>query len=67
MISARADLEEEILQLSRQINVLSSAEKKKEGKTGGEAPVVIMTKQRTDIQLRLTYRKSSTISKVDSS
>jgi hypothetical protein len=41
MTSARADLEEEILQLSRQIDALSSAEKKKEGKTNGEVSVVI--------------------------
>ena len=65
MTSARADLEEEILQLSRQIDALSSAEKKKEGKTNGEVSVVIMTKQPTDIELRLTYRKSSSISSVD--
>jgi hypothetical protein len=65
MSSARAELEEEILQLSRQIDALSSAEKKKEGKTDGEVSVVIMTKQPTDIQLRLTYRKSSTLSNVD--
>ena len=58
MTSARADLEEEILQLSRQIDALSSAEKKKEGKTDGEVSVVIMSKQPTDIELRLTYRKS---------
>ena len=64
MTSSRADLEEEILQLSRQIDALSSAEKKKEGKTDGEVTVVIMTKQPTDIQLRLTYRKSSSISNV---
>lgn len=63
--SSRADLEEEILQLTRQIDALSSAEKKKEGKTDGEVSVVIMTKQPTDIQLRLTYRKSSIISNVD--
>jgi len=63
MSSARAELDEEILQLSRQIDALSSAEKKKEGKTDGEVSVVIMTKQPTDIQLRLTYRKSSSISK----
>jgi len=65
MTSTRADLEEEILQLSRQIDALTSAEKKKEGKTDGEVSVVIMTKKPTDIQLRLTYRKSSSISKVD--
>ena len=65
MTSTRAELEEEILQLSRQIDALSSAEKKKEGKTDGEVSVVIMTKQPTDIQLRLTYRKLSPISNVD--
>jgi hypothetical protein len=65
MASTRAELEEEILQLSRQIDALSSTEKKKEGKTDGEVSVVIMTKQAADIQLRLTYRKSSPISNVD--
>jgi hypothetical protein len=65
MTSARADLEEEILQLSRQIDAWSSAEEKKEGKTSGEVSVVIVTKQPTDIQLRLTYRKSLSISNVD--
>ena len=65
MTSSRADLEEEILQLSRQIDALSSAEKKKEGKTDGEVSLVIMTKQPTDIQLKLTYRKSSSISDVN--
>ena len=64
MTSTRADLEEEIFQLSRQIDALSSAEKKKEGKTDGEVSVVILTKQPTDIQLKLTYRKSR-ISNVD--
>ena len=65
MASARADLEEEILQLSRQIDALLSAEKKKKGKTDGEVSVVIMAKQPTDIQLRLTYRELSSISNVD--
>ena len=60
MTSARADLEEEIVRLSRQIDALSSAEKKK-GKTDGEVSVVIMTKQPTDIQLRLSYRKLSIV------
>ena len=64
MTSARADLEEEILQLSRQIDALSFAEKKK-GKTDGEVSVVIMAKQPTDIQLKLTYRELSSISNVD--
>ncbi|KAH9985664.1 hypothetical protein BJV74DRAFT_797022 [Russula compacta] len=53
--SARADLEEDILQISRQIEVLSSAETKKQGITNGEVTVVIMAKQATDIELRLTY------------
>ena len=66
MTSSNADLQEEILQLSRQIDALSSAEKKKEGKTDGEVSVVIMTKQPTDIQLKLTYRKSLSIPGVDS-
>ncbi len=65
MASSRADLEEEILQLSRQIDTLTSAERKKEGKTDGEVSVVITTKQPTDIQLRLTYRTLSAISNVD--
>ena len=56
MTSTRADLEEEILQLSRQINMLSSAEKKKQGRTDGEVSVVIMAKKATNIELRLTYR-----------
>ena len=56
MTSTRADLEEEILQLSRQIDLLSSAEKKKEGETNGEISVVIMAKKATNIELRLTYR-----------
>ncbi|KAF8480302.1 hypothetical protein DFH94DRAFT_630541 [Russula ochroleuca] len=55
LTSTRADLEEEILQLSRQIDALSSAEKKKEGKTDGEVSMVIMAKKTTDIELRLTY------------
>jgi hypothetical protein len=57
--STRADLEEEILQLSRQIDVLSSTETKKKGKTNGEVTVVIMAKNATDVELRLTYRMSS--------
>jgi hypothetical protein len=61
MTSTRADLEEEILQLTRQIDALSSTEKKRKEKMDGEVSVVVMTKQATDIQLRLTYRKSSSI------
>ncbi|KAI0287205.1 hypothetical protein BC826DRAFT_917531 [Russula brevipes] len=53
--SARADLEEEILQLSRQIDLLSSAEEKKQGRANGEVAVVIMAKRATEIELRLTY------------
>jgi hypothetical protein len=54
--STRAELEEEILQLTRQIDVLSSTEVKKQGMADGEVTVVIMAKQATDIKLRLTYR-----------
>ena len=46
MTSTRVDLEEEILQLSRQIYLLSSAEKKKQGETDGEISVVVMAKRR---------------------
>jgi hypothetical protein len=64
MTSTRAELEEEILQLSRQIDLLSSAEKKKQGKADGEVSVVIMVKKATNIELRLTYRMSSSFSTV---
>ena len=53
--STRADLEEEIFQLSRQTDMLSSYEMKKQGKTNGEVTVVIMAKKSTNIELRLTY------------
>lgn len=56
--STRAGLEEEILQLSRQIDRMSSCETKKQGKTNGEVTVVIMAKKATNIELRLTYRMS---------
>ena len=56
--SAHAGLEEEILQLSRQIDILSSCETKKQGQTNGEVTVVIMAKKATNIELRLTYRMS---------
>jgi hypothetical protein len=59
--STRVDLEEEILQLSRRIDVLSSSETKKKGTTNGEVTVVIMAKKATDVELRLTYRMSSPI------
>ncbi|KAF8260764.1 hypothetical protein EI94DRAFT_1833686 [Lactarius quietus] len=51
----RVELEEEILQLTRQIAVLSSAAEKKQGKSDGEVTVVIMVKQATEIELKLTY------------
>jgi hypothetical protein len=57
--STRADLKEEILQLSRQIDLLSPSETKKKGKTNGEVTVVIMAKKATEVELRLTYRTSS--------
>ena len=56
--STRAGLEEEILQLSRQIDMLSLCETKKQGKTNGEVTVVIMAKKATNVELRLTYRMS---------
>jgi hypothetical protein len=59
--SARADLGEEILQLERQIDALSSTEKEKKGTTNGEVSVVIVAKKATDIELRLTYRMLSSI------
>jgi hypothetical protein len=65
MTSTRADLEEDILQLSRHIDMISSAEKKKHGKTDGEVSVVIMAKKATNIELRLTYRMWSSIPNVD--
>jgi hypothetical protein len=65
MTSTRADLKEEILQLSCQIDVLSSTEKKKQGKTDGQVSMVIMAKQATDIELRLSCRMLSSISKID--
>ncbi|KAI0252907.1 hypothetical protein BJV78DRAFT_1281252 [Lactifluus subvellereus] len=53
--STRAELEEEILQVTRQIDMLWSSEVKKQGNADGEATVVIMAKQATNIELRLTY------------
>jgi hypothetical protein len=55
MTSARADLEEEILQLSRRIDLMSSAEKKKQGKPDGEVPLVIMV-EGYQYRARVTYR-----------
>jgi len=54
--SRRVELEEEILQLTRQIEVLSSAEETKQGSADGEVTVVIAAKQETEIELKLTYR-----------
>ena len=54
--STRAGLEEEILQITRQINVLSSAEERKQGESDGEVTVVVLAKQATEIELKLTYR-----------
>ena len=59
MASARADLDEEILQLERQTEALSSTRTKKQGRTDGEVSVVIMAKKAADIELRLTYRMLS--------
>ena len=56
MRSQRVELDEEILQLTRQIDVLSSAEERKQGKSDGEVAVVIVAKQETEIELKLTYR-----------
>ncbi|KAH9008637.1 hypothetical protein EDB83DRAFT_489714 [Lactarius deliciosus] len=53
--TTRVELEEEILQLTRQIDVLSSAEERKQGKSDGEVTVVIVAKQATEIALKLTY------------
>ncbi|KAH9017128.1 hypothetical protein EDB83DRAFT_2528731 [Lactarius deliciosus] len=53
--TTRVELEEEILQLTRQIDVLSSAEERKQGKSDGEVTVVIVVKQATEIELKLTY------------
>jgi hypothetical protein len=65
MSSAQADMNEEIVQIEHQIEVLSSSEKKKKGIMDGEVSVVIMAKQPTDIELRLTYRMSLSISNDD--
>ena len=54
--SQRVEMEEEILQLTRQIDVLLSAEQKKQGLSDGEVTVVIAAKQATEIELKLTYR-----------
>jgi hypothetical protein len=58
MGSTRAELEERMLELTREIDALSSTQVKKQGKASGEVTVVIMAKQATDIKLRLTYRMS---------
>ncbi|KAI0264596.1 hypothetical protein BC834DRAFT_826093 [Gloeopeniophorella convolvens] len=53
--STRAALKEEVLQLSRQIDVLASAEVNKQGEADGEVVVVILAKQVTTVELKLTY------------
>ncbi|KAH9046194.1 hypothetical protein EDB84DRAFT_1558437 [Lactarius hengduanensis] len=53
--TTRNELEEEILQLTRQINVLSSADERKQGKSDGEVTVAVVAKQATEIELKLTY------------
>ncbi|KAH9059613.1 hypothetical protein EDB87DRAFT_1684675 [Lactarius vividus] len=53
--ATRVELEEEILQLTRQIDVLSLAEERKQGKSNGEVTVVVVAKQATEIELKLTY------------
>ncbi|KAH9027688.1 hypothetical protein EDB85DRAFT_2133997 [Lactarius pseudohatsudake] len=53
--TTRNKLEEEILQLTRQINVLSSADERKQGKSDGEVTVAVVAKQATEIELKLTY------------
>ena len=57
--STRASLEEEIFQLSHQIDSLTSCETKKQAKTNGEVTVVVITKKATNVKLRLTYRMLS--------
>jgi len=59
--STRIELEEEILQLSRQIDALSTYETKKRGKTDGEVTVVIMAKKTVNLELKLTYRMSPSL------
>jgi hypothetical protein len=54
--SQRVEMDEEILQLTRQIDVLLSPELKKQGLSDGEVTVVIAAKQATEIELKLTYR-----------
>lgn len=53
--STRVGLEQEILQLTRQIAMLSSAEERKQGKSDGEVSIIITAKQATEIELKLTY------------
>ena len=57
----RIELEEEILQLSRQIDALSTYKTKKRGKTDGEVTVVIMAKKTFNLELKLTYRMSPSV------
>ncbi|KAI0263136.1 hypothetical protein BC834DRAFT_337517 [Gloeopeniophorella convolvens] len=52
--STRAALKE-VLQLSRQIDVLASAEVNKQGEADGEVAVVILATQAITVELKLTY------------
>jgi len=59
--STRASLEEDIFQLSRQIDALTSRETKRQGTRSGEVTVAVMTKRATNIKLKLTYRMLSLV------
>ncbi|KAI0064999.1 hypothetical protein BV25DRAFT_1914144 [Artomyces pyxidatus] len=52
---ARMDLDEQILQLTRQIGKLERERAKKRGTTKGVVTVVVMTQQATEVELKLTY------------
>ncbi|KAI0042807.1 hypothetical protein FA95DRAFT_1563923 [Auriscalpium vulgare] len=52
---AQADLDEEILQLSRTINKLQAEVPVSKGSTNGKVTAVIMTEEQTEIELKLTY------------
>ena len=55
-LSTHASLEEDIFQLSYQVDAWTSCEAKKQGKTNAEITVVVMTKKATNTKLKLTYR-----------
>ena len=55
-LSTHASLEEDIFQLSYQIDAWISCKAKKQGKTNAEITVVVMTKKATNTKLKLTYR-----------